>query len=256
MSDPGSSEREASLALTFVQIADTLVRDFDIADLFDRLTDACVDLLGAATAGLMLADHRGDLQLMSSSSIAMRSLELYELGHREGPCLDAFRERQQISISLHAPIAAQQWPQFASLALSYGFTGVQALPMRLRDDTIGALNVFHTGDARLDEHHTALAQALADVATIAILQRRALQSSEQLTGQLQTALNDRIVIEQAKGLLAERGQLDIDAAFVVLRDYCRSARIPLTQTARELLRGQRDPDDVLAQRWPTSPGTN
>ena len=247
------TEREAALAGTFVHIADTLVRDFDVTDLFDRLTGACVELLDAATAGLMLADREGTLQLMASSSAAMRRLETFEVTHREGPCLDSFRHHRQISVDLREAAAQQLWPRFTAEALEMGFTGVQALPMRLRETTIGALNVFHTGTGRLSAHDTALAQALADIATIAILQRRALSSSEELAGQLQTALNERIVIEQVKGLLAERGQLEIDEAFVVLRDYCRSTRLPLTATARELLTGVRDPDDVLATRWPESP---
>ena len=253
MSDPHSVEREASLAQTFVQITETLIRDFDVADLFDRLTGACVDLLGAGTAGLVLADHRGELQLMASSSSAMRTLELFELSHREGPCLDAYAHSRQISTDLREPTAAEMWPQFAGRALDMGFTGVQALPMRLRNNTIGALNVFHTETTRLNEHDTALAQALADTATIAILQRRALASSEELAIQLQTALNDRIVIEQAKGQLSERGGLDIDAAFTILRDYCRSSRLPLTQTARDIVTGRHDPDSVLNHRRPATP---
>jgi GAF domain-containing protein len=132
-------------------------------------------------------------------------------------------------------------------------TSVQALPMRLRGDTIGALNIFHSGLGSLDRHDTDVAQALADVATIAILQRRALNDSEHLVEQLRVALNDRIVIEQVKGLLAERGQLSIDEAFTLLRSFCRSSRMPLTRTARELVTGRRDPDEVLAQRWPHTP---
>ncbi len=254
MVQAGKLDRESSLAKTFVYITDTLVQDFDISDLFDRLTAACVEVLGAATAGLMLANTAGELQLMASSSVAMRTLELFEMSHGEGPCLDSYAQNEQISTDLREPGAATVWPGFTERALEMGFTGVQALPMRLRTETIGALNVFHVGPGRLDEHDTALAQSLADVATIAILQYRALHNSQELAGQLQIALNDRIVIEQAKGLLAERGQLDVEAAFHLLRDYCRSARLPLTTTARELVSGQRDPDDVLAYRWPRTPG--
>ncbi|WP_375476579.1 GAF domain-containing protein [uncultured Jatrophihabitans sp.] len=250
---PERTHREQSMAQTFVQLADTLVGEFDISDLFDRLTTACVDLLDAASAGLMLADRHGRLQLMASSNAAMRILELYEVSNDEGPCMDAYARHERISVDLRDAPARGRWPRFTIRALEMGFTGVQALPMRLRDNTIGALNVFHTGETRFDEHDIAIAQALADVATIAILQHRALGSSEALAEQLQTALNERIVIEQVKGLLAERGQLDIDVAFELLRDFCRSSRLPLTRTARELLTGQRDPDDVLATRWPPTP---
>lgn len=245
---PASTDRETSLSRIFVEIADTLVQDFDVTDLFDRLTSACVELLGAATAGLMLADQHGVLQLMVSSSDAMRTLELFEITHRQGPCLDAYVGQQQVSADLQEPDARQRWPEFTARALEMGFAGVQALPMRLRTETIGALNLFHTDTAVLSDHDTAVARALADVATIAILQRRALASTELLAAQLQTALNDRVVIEQVKGLLAERGRLQIDEAFRVLRDFCRNSRLPLTRTARELLTGDRDPDDVLARR--------
>jgi GAF domain-containing protein len=252
MSELGST-REATLAKTFVTLADTLVDDFDVTDLFDRLTNACVELLGAACAGLMLADQHGALQLMASSSEAMRTLELFELSHDQGPCMECFAARRPIFADLRAPEAADRWPQFTVEARRESVTAVQALPMRLRGQTIGALNLFHTGSPTLDEHDTALAQALADIATIALLQRRALASSELLSEQLQEALNDRVVIEQVKGLLAERGQLDVDAAFDLLRRYCRSLRLPLTRTARELLTGRRDADDVLAHRWPHAP---
>jgi len=253
MSARGGAEREASLARTLVTIADTLVTDFDVADLFDRLTTACVELLGAATAGLMLADRNGTLRLMSSSSAEMRALEQFQLRHGEGPCLDCFVSRQPVAVALDSAEASNRWPQFTAEARRHGFTGVQALPMRLRDDTIGALNLFHSATARLDDHTTGLAQALADIATVAILHQRALEIRDLVAEQLQAALNSRIAIEQAKGLLAERGGLTVDEAFTALRDYCRAARIPLTRTARELVSGHHDPDDVLASRWPAGP---
>lgn len=249
MTDNSTAGRESALAHTLVTIADTLVSEFDVADLFDRLTSACVDLLGAATAGLMLADHHGNLQLMASSSDAMRELELYEMHHNEGPCLDCYAKHEPLVVDLRDEEAGRRWPQFTPRALRMSFTGVQALPMRLRGDTIGALNIFHTGSSRFTDDDTDLAQALADIATIAILQRRALSSSELLAEQLQRALNDRIVIEQVKGLIAERGRMEIDAAFTLLRDFCRGSRLPLTATARELIAGDRDLDDVLTSRW-------
>lgn len=253
MTELGSGRLEAVLARTFVMLADTLVDDFDVTDLFDRLTEACVELLGAATAGLMLADHHGTLQLMASSSEAMRRLELFEVTHDQGPCMECFASGVAVRADLTTAEAQERWPEFTAEALRDSVTAVQALPMRLRGHTIGALNIFHNGTPAFDDHATSLAQALADVATIALLQRRALASSELLTEQLQEALNDRIVIEQVKGLLAERGGLDVDVAFDLMRQYCRTSRLQLTHTARELLSGERDPDDVLAGRWPRTP---
>jgi transcriptional regulator with GAF, ATPase, and Fis domain len=242
---PTDGPRHLALAATFVALTDTLVTDFDVNDLFDRLVTACIDVLDATTAGLMLVDHSGALQLVASSSEAMRDLELFEMSHGEGPCIDAFATGDAVVVRLSDPGAAQRWPRFATEAAARSLTSVQALPMRLRATRIGALNVFHSAgrDPRPDE--TRMAQAFADVATIAILQRRALASSEMLAEQLQTALNQRIVIEQVKGLLAERGQLSVDAAFARLRTFCRSRGLPLTKTAREIVNGERDPDSVL-----------
>jgi GAF domain-containing protein len=248
-----ATPRETALARTFVTIADTLVDDYDVTDLFDRLTQACVDLLGANTAGLMLADHDDRLRLVASSSEAMRALELFEMTYDEGPCMDCYQTRSAVAADLSHSDALARWPRFTAEALQKSVTAVQALPMRLRGQTIGALNIFHTDSPAFNAHDTALAQALADVATIALLQRKALASSETLTEQLQEALNGRIVIEQAKGLLAERGQLDVDAAFDLLRRYCRSRRLRLTDTARDLVTGSHDPDHVLALRWPRTP---
>jgi transcriptional regulator with GAF, ATPase, and Fis domain len=253
MSEMLGAGREASLARTFVTIADTLVDNYDVTDLFDQLTVACVELLGATTAGLMLADHDGRLQLAASSNEQMRALETLELTHSEGPCVECYRTGQPITADLRDPATAQRWPRFTVEALRSPFATAQALPMRLRGQTIGALNLFHTDASRIDDHNTSLAQALADVATIALLQRRALSVRETLSEQLQEALNARIVIEQAKGVLAERGQLDVDQAFDLLRRFCRSARLPLTETARDIVTGRRDPDDVLATRWPGTP---
>jgi GAF domain-containing protein len=234
-------------------IADTLVDDYDVTDLFDRLTLACVELLGTDTAGLMLADQAGRLQLVASSSNTMRTLETFEVANDQGPCMECFATQRAISADLREDAALLRWPLFTIQARQAGVTGVQALPMRLRRQTIGALNIFHTAHPWLGEHDIALAQALADVATIALLQRRALAGSELLTEQLQEALNGRVVIEQAKGLLAERGQLDVDTAFDLLRRFCRSGQLQLTETSRALVTGTRDPDDVLALRWPKSP---
>lgn len=187
MSEAGPDRREATLAKTFVMLADTLVDDFDVTDLFDRLTSACVELLGAATAGLMLVDQHGALQLMASSSEAMRALELFEMSHDQGPCMECYATRQPLSADLRDPDSLTRWPKFTAEALRNSVTLVQALPMRLRGNTIGALNIFHTTEARLSDHDTAIAQAMADLATIALLQRHALSSSAMLSAQLQEA---------------------------------------------------------------------
>jgi len=213
--------REALLARTLVELADTLVDDFDVIELLTLLTDRCVDVLDVAAAGLMLVAPEGDLRVMASSSEAMRVLELFELQAQEGPCLDSYRTGVPV-VNQDLASLDGRWPRFAAEALAAGFHSVHALPMRLRGTVIGALNLFHVdpGDMRLADIE--VAQALADVATIAILQHRAALEGQLVNEQLQMALNSRIVIEQAKGMAAERLGLNMEQAFATLRNHARN----------------------------------
>lgn len=247
MTDGAQSGRERALAETFVTLADTLVADVDVVEVLDRLTLACVELLAAPAAGLMLADQRGKLRVMASSSETTRLLELFELQNDEGPCLDCFRTGQPVSVSDLAS-ERERWPRFACQAQAVGFHSVYARPMRLRAETIGALNLFHTAPGSLPEADLRLAQALADVATIGILQQRAILRGDVLAEQLQTALNSRVVIEQAKGMLAELGQIDMEEAFTQLRGYARDHNRRLSDLARDLVQGQVVVVEVLAGR--------
>jgi transcriptional regulator with GAF, ATPase, and Fis domain len=241
-----STSRQRQINGAFVLLADTLVQDFDLVDLLDRLARICVETLGCDAAGVLIADQRGQLRVMSSSSELMQSLELYEVQNEEGPCLDCFRSGHEVAVtSLES--ATQRWPRFAVKALDAGFSSVQALPMRLRAETIGALNLFYATPVALSDDDVDVAQALADVATIGILQNRAITRRETLAEQLQTALNSRLAIEQAKGRLAERGSLEVEPAFIVLRDFCRSRNLPLSETARRIVTGELDADVVLGR---------
>jgi GAF domain-containing protein len=239
-----SGSREERLSSTFVALADTLVGDYDLIDLLHGLTSACVDLLGTAAAGIMLSDQQGNLRVMASSTEQARLLELFELQNDEGPCLDSFRQSRPIEF-VRLGDAQERWPRFVTAASDAGFGAVQALPMRLRDQTIGALNLFYRAEQPLPSSDAHVAQALADVATIGILQQRSIDRSEQLAQQLQAALDTRTVIEQAKGVLAERGSLPMDVAFEVLRRYCRSQRLHLADTARGIVDGSLDTGRLL-----------
>jgi GAF domain-containing protein len=226
-------ERSAKLAEVFVALADTLVDDFDVVELLDRLVGTCVDLLGATAAGLLLIDQRGALQVMASSSEAAQLLELLQLQNDDGPCLDCVRTGAVVAVS-DLTAEASRWPQFSSAAIVAGFQAVDAFPLRLRSEVVGGLNVFHAKPEAFTDEDRRVASALAATATIGMLQQRALHRSSVLGEQLQTALNSRVVIEQAKGMLAEHANIEIDTAFELLRKHARDNNRKLTDVARDV----------------------
>jgi len=228
--------REALLAKALVELADTLVADFDVVDLLTILTDRCVDVLDVAAAGVMVVAPAGDLRLMASSSETMRALELFELQADEGPCLDCFLTARPV-VQPDLAATANGWPRFSGAALAAGFRSVHALPMRLRGTVLGALNLFHVHTGEMRPADLAAGQALADVATIAILQHRATLEIQLLNEQLTQALNTRIVIEQAKGMIAEHANLDMEQAFAILRHHARSNNLRLSDVARDVIAG-------------------
>ena len=249
----GDRDREQALADVFVVLADTLVDDYDVVDLLDRLTTACVDLLGVRAAGLLLDDQKGNLAVVASSSDEIRLLEVFQLQTNEGPCLDCFRTGAAVT---SGDLAAEhaRWPRFAAAAVSAGFASVAALPMRLRKQTIGALNVVHARAEPVSVRDQRLAQALADVATIGILQRRSAHRSSMMAQQLQHALNSRVAIEQAKGVLAERFAVDMETAFDALRRYARDHNLKLTDAAHAVTRGGAALDAVALPPGPAGTG--
>lgn len=223
------------LADVLVEMADTLVDDFDVIDFLQSLTDHAAAVSGAEAVGLVLADHRGALRFMAASNESGKALELFQLQASEGPCLDCYLTKQPV-INADLAHAEKQWPQFAPRATAAGFESVHAFPMRLRSEVIGALNIFGNAATKFDDADSRLVQALADVATIAILQERSVSRAEVLAEQLQGALNSRITIEQAKGALAQMEGISVDAAFTLLRESARSSRRRLSDVAAEVLR--------------------
>ena len=226
-----SAERFAGV---IAEVADTLVDNFDLIDFLHMVTGHAADLVDAAAVGLMLADVRGDLHFVAASQEAAEMLELFQVQNREGPCLDAFTSGVPV-ISTDLARAVDRWPQFAPRAVAAGFGMVHAMPMRLRDDVIGALNVFAVNQRELDAAEVAIVQALADVATIGLLQERAIQRSALLAEQLQKALTSRVIIEQAKGAIAQIHGISVDQAFLMLRSYARSHHHNLTELASACL---------------------
>lgn len=225
---------------SFVEMADTLVDDFDVVDMLTRLAGRCVDLLGVSAAGVMLASPSGGLRLVASSSETMRVLELFELQAEEGPCLDAFRTGERVE---HESLEADggRWPRFAIVALEAGFQSVFAMPLRLRERTVGALNLFNAARTPMDEDDVVIIQAFADLAAISVVQHRATAEAQLVNEQLANALNSRILIEQAKGVVFERAGVDMAEAFVRLRKYARDHNLLLTEVAQAAIDGTLDP---------------
>jgi GAF domain-containing protein len=228
--------REAQLNRTFVELADTLVNDFDVAEFLHTLATRCVELFEVDAAGLMLADARGTLRVVGSSDEQTRILELFEIQNEEGPCLDCYRTGELV---VEEDVEhGGRWPRFREEAIGAGFRAVMAMPMKLRDEVVGALNLFRAEPGGLDAADREACRALADVATIALLQERALREARLMSEQLQRALNSRVIIEQAKGVLAGQAGVDMDTAFKVLRGYARSNNLLLADVARDLAEGR------------------
>ncbi|MFC7308638.1 ANTAR domain-containing protein [Streptomyces monticola] len=222
------------LAETFVELADNLVADFDLIDFLRLLTDRCVGMLDVTAAGVLLADHDGELRVMAASDEQVRLLELFQIQSNEGPCLECFHTGAPVAV---ADLSTQtaRWPRFTEAAHLCGFGAVHAVPMRLRDEAVGALNLFRATSGPFDPLGASIAQALADVATISLLQQRSTQRTTVLNEQLQTALNSRVLIEQAKGKLAERQGIDMEQAFSALRGYARAHNRRLSDVARAFI---------------------
>jgi transcriptional regulator with GAF, ATPase, and Fis domain len=228
--------REELITDTFVELADTLVAEFDAIDFLHTLIARAVTLLDADAGGIMLTDSRGGLEVLAASSHEVHLVELFELQHLEGPCLEAFRTGQAVT---KADLAAMRaaWPTFTPRLEQAGFSSAQAVPMRLRSEIIGALNVFRVSPGALSAADMKLARSLADVATVGLLQERTIRTHHLLAEQLQGALNSRVLIEQAKGVLAERTGLEVDEAFALLRTHARRNGMPLQIVARDVVAG-------------------
>jgi GAF domain-containing protein len=229
-----NGDRERDLTQAFVSMANSLVDGFDTVDLLSGLTADCVRLLTIASAGLLLADPRGVLHVMAASSERTRNLELFQLQRDEGPCLDCFHGGAPVSVPDLAA-EADRWPHFVGAATAAGFASVNALPLRLRDNVLGSLGLFGAAVGQLSEDDLNLAQALAHVASIALVADKAASDKEVINQQLQTALNSRVVLEQAKGLLAQLGDLDMDQSFAVLRRYARDHNQRLSEVAQRVV---------------------
>jgi GAF domain-containing protein len=242
--------REQRLAQVFVELADTLVEGFDVVDFLQTLTERCVELVDTDAAGLMLDDQRGTLQVVAYTDESARLLELFELQRNEGPCLDCFATGRVIA-NIDLATASDRWPVFSEAAREVGFATCHALPLRLRGQVIGALNLFTVGTERLGDDHLAVAQGLADIATIGLLNERAVHEQVVLSEQLQAALHSRILIEQAKGVLSARAGTSVEEAFRLMRTHARRTGSPLTTVADGVVSGSLGIGQLLPAAGPT-----
>ncbi|MFK5583485.1 GAF and ANTAR domain-containing protein [Serinicoccus sp. LYQ131] len=222
------------LAAAFVEIADTLVDEFDLIEFLQMVTTRTTELTSVAAAGLLLADPQGNLAFMAASDESVKLLELFQVQKVEGPCQDCFRQRAPV-VNADLRHARDSWPAFAPRAVAAGYRSVHAIPLRHRSEVIGALNLFGTDVGHLAPSDVRIVQALADIATIGLLQERSIRRSHVLSEQLQGALNSRIIVEQAKGALAQLRGVSVDEAFLMLRAYCRRTGQRLGEVASEVI---------------------
>lgn len=226
--------REDLLIDTFATLADTLVADYDVVDLLQTLVESCASLFDITAAGILLADADGELEVVASTSEASRLVEVMQLSARAGPCVECFTTGTVVSLP-DVEDSPPAWQRFRDSAREQGFAAVHAIPLRLRDTTIGALNLMSTVTGALGQQDMRAAQALADVATIGILQERTLRESNSVRDQLTNALSSRVLIEQAKGVIAHSRGVSMEEAFTLLRNHARSNRVMLSQVAQGLV---------------------
>ncbi len=228
--------RERQLVDTFVDLADTLIEDFDLVEFFSSLTERVVRLGIASQVGILLVDEADDLRFIAASDERTELLELFQVQSQEGPCQDCFRSGDLIAVD-DLQRELERWPLFAPRALDSGFRSVDAVPLRLRGTALGAMNLFHTMTGGTGPQNRAVVQAMADVATIGLLQQRELLESHAVAAQLQHALHSRIAIEQAKGIIFERQSLSMEASFELLRGYARRTNTKLSVAAAGIVSG-------------------
>lgn len=245
--------REQRVTEIFVEVADSLIDDFDLIDFLQQLSVRCMELIDVAAVGILLANPNDTLQTIAASDEHTRLLELFATQYDQGPCVECYKSgTARTNIDLTSPGTTARWPQFAPRAAETGFVTANALPLRLRGRVIGVMGLFQTDPAPLSIEDITLAQALADIATIALLQQRTAAHSEVERVQLQHALTSRIVLEQAKGILAERWHVTVDEAFAAFRSYARANQCKLAELAREIAGGTFDTTRIPAPGRPAA----
>ncbi|MFF4500159.1 ANTAR domain-containing protein [Streptomyces sp. NPDC001401] len=256
------SMRELRLATALVEAADTLTESFEATDHLRRVADHCVELLAARAAGIMLIDGGRAVSMSGSSRQEAVVLDLLAAQHGGGPCLESYGSGRPVPpVSIRAAHAEARWPDFTERALGHGIAGTFAVPLRRGGTALGALNVFlpappdgssPDGSSPGGESGLPVAQLLADAAAVGVQNHRTFTQYRSLTEQLQEALSSRVRIEQAKGMLAERWNIEPDEAFATLRQYARRRRLPVNRVAQAVI--ERVADDELRREGPGGSG--
>ena len=235
--------REQKLVRAFVELSDMLVGDFDVSDLLYTLVEHCLELFDVEAVGLLLVDEAGDLEAIAHSAPEVRFIELLEVNRKEGPCFDAFQSGEQV-ISADLEEDIDRWPVVAPECLRAGYRAAHGVPLQIREQRIGAMNLFKVNPGSLPNNDHDTLRALAEIATISVLHDRELSDARKVTDQLQLALSTRVVIEQAKGMVAGGVELDLDESFRRLRRYARNHGYRLDEVARRVVSGDLSPGDL------------
>ncbi len=249
-----TEEHEQRLAETFVALADTLVDEFDVLDFLNTLAERAAELLNVSAAAVVLSDQRGGLATTAASSEQARGLGFLAAEADDGPCRECLEHGTTVTSS-ELDAENERWPRFVPAAAEYGYHAAAAVPMRLRGQVIGALTLLNQHPHAVEESSTRLGQALADVATISILQQRAIDRTEILSEQLQATLNNNVTLAQARGVLAEHGNLALPQAHALLRQHARDHHQRLSELARDIADGTVHSSELLttAHSLNTSP---
>jgi AmiR/NasT family two-component response regulator len=231
-----ASTREQMLLETLTVVADTLIDDFDVVEFLHELAERCAAICEAVDVGIVLVNDRPELVVMASTSERLHAIEALQLSAGHGPCLDAFVTGEVVTASSREEIA-RRWPALAEGVRDTGYQSVHAVPLRLRRTTVGSLNFFRDREGRLELDDVIAAQTIADVATIGLVQERAIREAATARDQLQHALDSRVVIEQAKGVIAHRNGVDMETAWRMLRQRARSRQARVGDIARAVVDG-------------------
>lgn len=230
MKDKQSPEgRETDIVQSLIRMADTLVSDYDPIALLTDLAESCVRILDVDAAGVSLGED-STLRFVAASSETMEMMELYQIERHEGPCFDAYSTGMAVATS-DLETNRSRWPKWAAKALESGYQAAAAFPLRLRDETIGALNIYSSRIRELNKRDVDVGRGLADMATIGLLHEGVVTRNRVVQDQLQFALDSRVVIEQAKGMLAERHGILHQDAFDRIRNHARKSGLRLRDVA-------------------------